>query len=251
MLPSQRDLRDTSEFKGRVFDVQPSRDDKSLSYPVRPLLATAVNPVRKVWRRGAVLDQGQEGACVGHGVVGELTSAPAPVRFADIALPAGAPRTQQGMAFWLYEQAKRIDEYPGTEYSGTSVNAGMKMARSLGLISGWRWGHTMLDLRDAIITAGPVVIAIPWFNGMYSAPGGELRVTGSFVGWHCLLVNGYDPALAMNGKGDREMYRLLNSWGTGWGNYGSAWMEASALSDLLIGWDGEIAVPLGRTLIPA
>lgn len=248
MRPSERERRDVNAYRGRVFDVLPSTDDQSLEYPVRPLLASVVEPRRRVWRRGAVLDQGQEGACVGFGVTQELISTPVRVQFDEAKLPAAAPRRPQPFAFWLYHQAQRIDEWAGEGYSGTSVNAGMKMARNLGLIDSYRWAQTREDFRDTLVSVGPVVIAIPWHSGMYEAPGGELRVSGQQVGWHCILVNGYDPSLAWNGQPRREMARLINSWGRGWGDYGSAWMTFDALWHLIDDNDGEMVVPIGRHL---
>ena len=256
MLPSERDGRDVTEHAGRVFDVQPSRDDGALAYPVRPLLtalaqveAEPLAPVARVWRRGAVLDQGREGACVGHGVTGDLISAPVPVRLTDANLPEGAPTTAQAMAFWLYKAAQRDDEWEGEAYSGTSVNAGMRVSRSLGLIDGWRWAETYEDFRDSLIHVGPVVIAIPWFSGMYDAPGGLLRVSGQEVGWHCLLANGWHPSLSVNGSPKTEKFRVLNSWSTSWGSYGSAWIDRTELFDnLLHARGGEMVVPLGPRL---
>lgn len=253
MLPSERDGRDVTEHNGRVFDVQPSRDDRSLAYPVRPVLAALdiepVKPFARRWRRGPVLDQGQEGACVGHGVTGDLTADPVPVRLTSANLPPGAPTRAQDMAFWLYRAAQRDDEWPGEDYSGTSVNAGMKIARNLGLIGGWRWATSHEDFRDALVHVGPVVLAIPWYSGMYSAPGGLLKVSGSQVGWHCLLATGWDPSLSVNGSPKTEKYRLLNSWGTSWGSYGSAWIDKTVLFDNLIARNGgEMVVPLDRRL---
>lgn len=248
MRPSERERRTVNQYQGRTFDVLPSTDDRSLDYPVRPLLAAAIEPRRRVWRRGTVLDQGSEGACVGFAVTQELISSPARVKLDAVDLPDPAPTHPQEFAFWCYHRAQHDDEWEGEEYSGTSVNAGMKVARDVGLIGGWRWAQTRTDLRDTLIDHGPVVLAIPWHYGMYEAPGGELRVGGEQVGWHAILCNGYDPALRWNGQGRREMFRLVNSWSTAWGQFGSAWIEADALWSLIEDNDGEMVVPTGRTL---
>src|SRR4051812_20328252 len=90
MLPSQRDTPQTNVVNGRRFDAAPSKDDKSLDYPIRPLLAEFVRPVRTLWRRGAVLDQGQDGACVGHGWAAELAATPDRVDFSKVTFPTGS-----------------------------------------------------------------------------------------------------------------------------------------------------------------
>lgn len=239
---------DVTEYRERTFDVAPSDPNAARKYPVSAAFTEAVAPVAKAWLRGPVLDQGAEGACVGHGVVNELTSTPIRVKFADVDLPDGAPPYPQGMAFWTYRQAQRIDEWPGESYSGTSVNAGMRIARDLGLIDSWYWAQSREDFRASLVAKGPVVLAIPWFSGMYSAPGGVLRVTGDLVGWHCILANAYDPRRALNNLPRTECVRLLNSWGTDWGSYGSAWMNLDELWNLIDSHDAEMVVPVGRSL---
>lgn len=253
LLPSERSVREPSEHDGRVFDVQPSRDDRSLDHPIRPLLSalgsdTAPLPYRTYWRRGPVLNQGREGACVGHGVTGELAAEPVPVKFPTANLPDEVPTDAQAFAFWLYHDAKFDDEWPGENYDGTSTNAGMRSARRLGLLLAWKWAETLDDFRRSVALLGPAVIAIPWHSGMYAAPGGLLRVSGQQVGWHCILVNGWHSNLSVAGSPRTEKFRVLNSWGTGWGRYGSAWIDAAELWSLIEDNDGEVVVPLHREL---
>lgn len=184
--------------------------------------------------------------CVGHGVAGELASSPHRVKFTG--LPDGVPTDAQAFAFWCYRKAQTLDQWPGEDYSGTSVNAGMIVARDLGLIESWRWAKTWTDLRDSLINLGPVVLAIPWHDGMYEAKRAHLKVTGEQVGWHCILANGYDPSHRLPGKPDpTERVRLLNSWGLGYGVRGHAWIDRSDLEGLMA-QGAEMVVPLGRTL---
>lgn len=248
MRPSDLDSRDVTRHRGRVFDVQPSTDDRSLMYPVAAVLPRAIVPVRKVWARGQILDQGSEGACVGHGVTAELAGRPMPVDLTIARVPDGAPHDPQAFAFWLYHQAQVVDEYPGEAYSGTSVNAGMKVARDAGFYDSYYWVDTRTEFRDALITLGPVVIAIPWSEGMYEAPRGELTASGDRVGWHCLLANGYDPALRWPtlAAAPREMVRLQNSWSTAWGRDGMSWITLDALWALLATPGADMAVAVGR-----
>jgi C1A family cysteine protease len=73
-----------------------------------------------------------------------------------------------------------------------------------------------------------------------------LTVGGEQVGWHCLLANGYDPAMKLPGKPAREMVRLQNSWGTGYGDGGLAWITMDALWDLLSEDGSDAVVAVGR-----
>lgn len=230
---------------GRTFDARPSRDPRNSDYPVRAVLpGPGVPPVRKMWRRGAVLDQGPDGQCVGHAWAAEAAGSPARVDFTRV---PGVGASVHEAARLMYAQAQQVDEWPGEDYSGTSVNAGAKVMRSLGLIGSYRWCFTAADLRDTLITTGPVVLAIPWLSGMFeTSPGGEVTVSGREVGWHAVLLNGYDPAASVDGKPPREMVRLQNSWGTGWAAYGSAWVAFDALWGLIDANDGDVCVPLDR-----
>lgn len=249
-LPSERTVPEVTEYRGRTLDARPSTDDESLNYPVRLVLPQLVEPRRRVWRRGAVLDQGPDGACVGHGWASELAGTPVRVkdwRNVRWPQPEEAPRNVHEAAFWIYHQAQRIDVWPGEDYSGTSVLAGAKVCQSLGLMDGYRWAFDKVDMRDTLIEHGPVVIAIPWLTGMFDfTPDGEVTVEGREAGWHCVLVNGYDPALRLGRNPAREMVRIQNSWGTGWARYGSAWVDFAALWALIEGADGDVCVPVGR-----
>lgn len=62
------------------------------------------------------MDQGNEGACVGFG--------------ASRAMMLLNRRRYD--AFWLYHEAQRVDEWPGENYSGTSVRAAMDVLRDIG-----------------------------------------------------------------------------------------------------------------------
>ena len=250
---------EVTEYAGRTFDVQRSEPTAADQYPVRPLLAAMAEvepfePYPKAWLRGPVLDQGREGACVGFSVTQELASTPERVDFTKAVLPPEAPRgstltaAAQAIAPWIYRTAQREDEWAGEQYEGTSVNAGFRVARRLGFVQGWRWAASREDFRDSLIRFGPVVLAIPWYSGMYRAPGGLLRVSGQQVGWHAILCNAWHPSKSVYGSPKGEMYRLTNSWGTSWGAYGSAWMMADELWNLIDANHGEVVVPLGRGL---
>lgn len=61
-------------------------------------------------------DQGQEGACVGFGISRMMTLL----------------NRRRYDALWLYREAQKVDEWPGENYDGTSVRAGLDVLRERG-----------------------------------------------------------------------------------------------------------------------
>lgn len=201
----------------RVFDWKPRHDPRSLNYPIRGEVDVDVSS--RQWAPGPVLDQGSEGACVGFGWSGELACEPVRIVVSNAS------------AFELYREAKTLDHWPGQGYEGTSVLAGAKALMRRGQLVKYRWAFGVEDVRVAVLGHGPVVLGIPWYSGMYDAPGGILNASGDYVGGHCILVTGYRPG----------WFRLRNSWGADWGLNGSADIKYEDL-DFLLDQDGEACV---------
>lgn len=221
----------------RKLDWVSKHDTRSLAYPfTSPTADTA-----RTWRLGAVLDQGEEGSCVGHGWTAELIASPRPFKV--------SPEVGHEYAVRLYEDARRnFDEWPGEDYEGTSVLAGAKAVQTYGgFIGGYRWCFNIDAVRDAVLTEGPVVIGIPWLETMTEVPYNRLlNVGGEEVGGHCLLVYGYHPGLKVHGEDDPvRCFRLRNSWGTSWGRNGNALIRYEDLQSLLR-HTGEACVPMNR-----
>jgi hypothetical protein len=223
----------------RKLDWKSEHDERSLEYNVEDILRTTVKPVRKMWDEGIVLDQGSEGACVGFGWMAEFLATP------EAPNPQPLRTIAQRYANNVYQTAKKVDEFPGENYEGTSVLAGAKVMKARGFMKSYRWAFNMDAIRAAIIQEGPVVIGIPWRDGMYQTDAnGVVKVTGKLVGGHCLTLTGYDPAMKI-GSRTYEVYRWRNSWGTSYGAEGSGYIKATDLAKLLKGV-GEACVPIGR-----
>lgn len=185
-----------------------------------------------------MIDQGSEGACVGFGWTNELRAKPVPVKF---------PNPEQ-FAIGIYKQAQKIDEWPGENYSGTSVLAGAKICRSLGYIGEFRWAFGIDDVIDTLVTSGPVVLGIPWYESMYETrPSGLIDIGGKKVGGHCILATGYSPKQRFMKEGltTFEVVRLRNSWGPEYGVNGNGWIKVEDLAKLLSG-KGEACIPVAR-----
>lgn len=224
----------------RIFNWAPNFDQKSKDFPIRTAVPQEVRR-NKLWRTGQILDQGREGACVGFGWTAEALSTPVAVDLSK--LKADAPDDPTAFAKSIYKRARLLDQWEGEDYEGTSVLAGAKAMRELGLVKEYRWAFNIADVIDGIIHRGPVVLGIQWHKGMYQAPDGVLTVSGEIVGGHCIAAVGYKVSSdKINGE---EGIILQNSWGDDWGNKGLAIIRTSELAALLDNY-GEACVPFRR-----
>lgn len=211
----------------RTFDYTPRYDERSLLYRVEhePVARRFRTRRWRYWHTGPVLDQGREGACVGHGVVGALETMP---------YNRGIMHAQQA-AFGFYRLAQFIDQWDGENYEGTSVLAGVQVAHRTGMISRYEWCIGIDDLINTVLTKGPVVIGVPWMDSMYQPrPSGQMDISGSQTGGHCVFVSGFSYDRQLKGEPKRQsVFRFRNSWGEDWGRRGNAYIEASDLEQLL------------------
>jgi len=229
----------------RTLDYRPRLVEANRAYRVA---APAVDLSEQAvwWTGGVVLDQGQEGSCVGHGVVGEYLASPVrgKVTRYTIGSRVTLPPAEMGhrLAVTVYQAAQRIDEWEGESYDGTSVRAGMLVGRERGWYSGFNWAFNLVELRAALQT-GPVVIGIDVRESMFTpASNGDWLVSGPSVGGHCCLVTGYSPNYS--GRGPR--YRIRNSWSQSWGKAGNAYIAPDDLDRILFQSGGEASIPVGR-----
>jgi hypothetical protein len=205
--------------------------------------------VNKHWPCDTVLDQGQEGACVGFGWSAELAARPKVVEVDD------------EFARLLYHRAQQLDEWTGENYSGTSVLAGAKAvqehtnASGLPLIGEYRWAMGAEEAIRTLAYHGPIVLGITWYDNMYEPDENNyIHVSGEVAGGHCILMNGVRltledenlPATWDNIDKDHSRVRLHNSWGTDWGIDGEAFLTVADLVKLLDEQDGEACVPMRR-----
>lgn len=217
-------LRDGTQTEDPRLDRLIEFDARSRSFSVAEVLAAPAPTVRsKTWRLKERNDQGRDGACVGFGVGHRLAAVPLRLGGVDNAF-----------SFALYKEAQRLDPWPGEDYEGTSVLAGVKAAQARGHVREYRWCFTLDDYVQALLTEGPVVVGTWWKDTMWR-PGadGYMDTTGRNVGGHCYLLRGVDV------RGKR--FRLTNSWGTDWGTNGEAWIRwADWERDLMPGGEGVV-----------
>ena len=151
----------------------------------------------------------------------------------------------------LFLQARAIDRAANLNWpDGASVLAGAKALRNRGYIGGYRWAFSVTELRDAVITEGPAILGITWYDSMYETePSGLVDVNGTVVGGHCILVYGYSPRTRINGlQGRHEVFRWQNSWGLSYGVGGRGIVRIEDMERLLAD-GGETCIPMGRKMV--
>lgn len=162
----------------------------------------------KFWRRpGIVLNQGSEGACTGFAATNFLNVAPLPGKRGD------------PYALDVYRRAQEIDEWPGTSYSGSSVNAACKVLKERRFIDSFAASQSDASIMAWVKSKGPVMLSTAWFEGMYRTDyRGFIRPTGRLVGGHAILASGVSRWNTL---------QLFNSWGPGFGDRGCGWLSES------------------------
>lgn len=225
----------------RTFGWKSRHDQRSLEYPVRQLLSSSIQIKPKMWKEGVILDQGTEGACVGFGWTAQFLT--------DPVSPKKQPKVivADKFARQVYRDAQKIDEWFGEDYSGTSVLAGAKIIQSRGLMDSYRWCFGIDDIRNTLLTIGPVVLGVPWYYSMYYTDTTALvnvDINSGIAGGHCILLTGYHPSMKF-GKNRHEVYRWRNSWGKDYGKMGSGFIKAQDLN-FLINQSGEACVPINK-----
>lgn len=223
------------EFKKRGIDVRLGRrveiDPRNADYPMRSMLPLAAyqKPRTKIWDAPIVLDQGATSACVGFSFAAELLAKPYQIK---------GITGNDGQA--IYQQAQKLDQWPGEQYYGTSVLAGAKATMKLyeKTFESYRWCNNLQDSVAAVGWHGPLVIGVEFYSSMYTVDAdGFFRVSGEVVGGHAMLIRGVLP--------DKYCFVVRNSWGAEWGRNGDAFLSFYDFSRLLER-NGEALCPVHR-----
>lgn len=213
----------------RTFDWVRKEDQRSRLFRLNALDCFAGGTARaNIMRtKETWLDQGREGACTGFGTAQVMNSSP--VRW----------NLGEDDAREIYYGARRLDEWDGEDYEGSSVNGAMKAAREMGYITAWRWAYNLREAQHGVSFHGAGVLGAPWFAGMIETDEhGMVHLTGGEVGGHALAFTGYRTTA----RG--RHYRLENSWGPEWGDRGGCWVSEDGFIHLLAA--GELAFPVKK-----
>lgn len=126
----------------------------------------------------------------------------------------------------LYKEAKKVDEWPGENYDGTSVRAGAKVLQSRGLIGEYHWAQNLDALIYAVLELGPVVVGSNWYAGMSQPDAqGLMHLTGELQGGHAWDINGVNVT-----KGE---FRMKQSWEDLWGIKAHARISFADMAQLI------------------
>jgi len=139
----------------------------------------------------------------------------------------------------LYDYAQANDEWPGTNYEGTSVRAGQEYLLAVGLSSAYVWARDWAELVDYISRVGsaPVILGIDWTEGMdvpiKRRDGYYIEPTGRVLGGHAICALWFDKK--------RDALKLQNTWGGSWGADGIVYLAKDHAETLIFRWNGEAA----------
>lgn len=224
---------------GRRFH-RDDRDREPKHLLVNHMVAAAKLPVSKTWLSSTEhLDQGNTGTCVGHGWRNFLRCAP-------IQTSAVSPS-----AFDIYRKAVLLDPWtdnddearlpdgdPGMD-TGTTVRAGAKaMANMHRLTVGYAWAFTLAPAIEWLLTKGPLVVGVNWYDSMFTPDGSGLVTIApgaALSGGHCFCVRGVNRS---TGK-----VRCIQSWGNTWGHSGDFYLLFSDFERLILE-DGEVCTAI-------
>jgi len=186
--------------KGLLF----SYDEKDKQYLMFANKPKITDSIKHSWRIGQILNQGTSSQCVGYSWSQFLQTQPWTYEPSPQLAPAE-----------IYRLAQQADEWPGQEpdHYGSSVRAGAKILKELGLISSYVWGYSVEDVATFISQNGPVVAGTKWFSGMSNPDqNGFSRPISSYEGGHAWIIYGVDCQW--------ETFFCANSWGPGFGKNG-------------------------------
>ncbi|GAB4358822.1 MAG: C1 family peptidase [Gammaproteobacteria bacterium] len=228
---------------------EPDSRDWMYAPPPVQLKASMAKP-----RGISVLDQGVEGACTGFGLAAVINLLNQR-RGSKVRV---SPRM-------LYEMARKYDEWPGEEYSGSSCRGAIKGFASMGVCRDSYWPYApkkpgaltvkaakdarsntigayyrlrprISDFHAALNEAGAIFCSANVHRGWSASAirNGVIPRRESITGGHAFALVGY------NSKG----FWVQNSWGKSWGQSGLAlWSYEDWYENLIDAWVLSLALP--------
>lgn len=177
---------------------------------------------RHWWTNGWWGNQGRTSQCVGYSWVHWLDAGPVRQPYLKEKSGIGRPWDPKD----IYNRAKRLDQWPGEDYHGTSVRAGAKVLKRKGLIREYRWAWDIETVVETLLKEGPMVVGTWWYSQMYSPDDhGIIRARGKRDGGHAYLLCGVDL--------NTQLLKIKNSWGRNWGKDGYATIPIKDFEKLL------------------
>lgn len=228
LIPIEHATEGTGKYGlGRFVSIDPRDKQYALPTPQAGTLFSApkeVRPIRyRYYATAKPLDQGDVPQCVAYAWEQFLLSAP--VKNKMWQTPAE-----------LYHQAQLVDEWEGEDYDGTSVRAGAKVLQTAGLLSTYNWATDARTAADYILNSGPVVMGTNWYWDMFSPDKEQfIHVNGALAGGHAYMVKGVNLDKKCP-DGSVGAFRIINSWGSNWGDKGMVWISFNDMNRLILEW---------------
>ncbi len=209
----------------------PNDFDHVEKYPYSAVAPPTLDEVNFIFRLPAwhwSHDQGHQGACEGHGN----------------SMMMSLLNKKRYNPFWLWNEAKKIDEWPDTnpgDDNGTSGRATCDILRTLGHskwqedqsniedgITANRWATTIDEMRTALGWRIPIAIGVNWYPD-FDNP--VKKSGGYFIGQSALTQPRGGHCVCIYGASDkRQAFRVKNSWGK---NYPLVWLPYTTMQTLL------------------
>lgn len=231
-----------------------NHDPRHWDYSVAPKPKRALHSVD--WpRRAPIFDQGQVGSCTFNAAAGCLCTDGKGRTGLTVAHVAKAdqfgifsPNTdyviqEQPFVFDGYVYTTKIDPFPGDMPSQDTGSDGPSAAQAmvnLGLAVKYNHAFSLAALQTAL-QDGPVMWGTVWLNSMYNLDAHDCLVVDTSsgeAGGHEMEISGWDS--------DTGLYKIPQSWGTGFGDNGWIYAKEPDLVKLLA-MDGDITQPVFAT----
>jgi hypothetical protein len=205
----------------RIFARLHSPDDRDANFQAAPRLARlASHPTGyRFWWTSPALNQGALPECVAYSGAKYLDSAP--IRNCGM-----NPQ-------WLYNECQKVDEWAGTPHDGSSVRALFKVLTREGYVSRYEWANDVDTMARWLLSEGPVVMGTTWYSSMMEPDArGFIAIGGDNVGGHAYLLKGVNCQTVCP-DGSIGAFRILNSWGSDWGQNGCVSISFKDMAALL------------------
>ncbi len=75
-------------------------------------------------------------------------------------------RLDNAYAFKMYKRAQQLDEWPGEDNDGSSVNAACKVLRERGFIKEFAWARSFNETHKWLLYKGGIMLSTDWYEGM-------------------------------------------------------------------------------------